>query len=195
MKIRGYRVELGEIAACLDRLPGIEASAAAVQTGSGGPSLVAYVVLRADARQKGLTAGDLREFLAPRLPDYMIPAAFISLTGLPVTANGKLDRSALPLPSAENTLPASGKGVRHHLPERPEGCFAQMVPDTFSAGVEGQLAELVASLVGRPVSAEEDFFLVGGHSLLGVQLLATLRTNSASNWLSANCFPRQPSPG
>lgn len=162
VKIRGYRVELGEIVACLDRFPGVEASAAAVQTSGDGPSLVAYVVLGADARQKGLTAGDLREFLAPRLPDYMIPSAFVSLVSLPVTAHGKLDRAALPPPSRENMLPDA---------DAPADAAAA----DSAAGVESQLAELVASLVGRPVSAEEDFFLVGGHSLLGVQLLSRIK--------------------
>jgi amino acid adenylation domain-containing protein len=162
VKIRGYRVELGEIVACLDRFPGVDASATAVQTTGDGPNLVAYVVLSADARQRRLTANDLREFLAPRLPDYMIPATFVSLASLPVTPNGKLDRSALPPPSRENMLPDRDSA-------------AETTWAGSAAGVEGQLAELVASLVGRPVSLGEDFFLVGGHSLLGVQLLSRIK--------------------
>ena len=74
MKIRGYRIEPGEIVACLDRYPGVEASAVTALDSDAGPLLVAYVVTADGAK---LTATDLREFLAPRLPDYMIPAQFV----------------------------------------------------------------------------------------------------------------------
>ncbi len=162
VKIRGYRVELREIVTWLDRFPGIMASAAALQNTADGPVLVAYVVLTADARQNDLAASDLRAFLASRLPDYMVPAAFVSLAALPVTPNGKLDRAALPPPTKDNMLPEATAPATEPAPNR-------------AAGIEAQLAEMVASLVGRPVSHEEDFFLVGGHSMLGVQLLSRIR--------------------
>ena len=105
VKVRGYRVELGEIAACLDRCPGIESCVVTVRATSDVPALIAYVVPAPDGNGKNLTANDLQEFLAPRLPDYMIPASFVRIADLPVTANGKLDRSALPAPTADNVLP------------------------------------------------------------------------------------------
>src|SRR5206468_2776742 len=89
VKIRGYRIEPGEIVACLDRYPGVEASAVAVHENGGGPALLAYIVACHDAR---LTAADLRRHLAARLPDYMIPAAFVAMGSFPLTPNGKLDK-------------------------------------------------------------------------------------------------------
>src|SRR6202044_1176696 len=97
VKIRGYRIELGEIVSCLDRFLGVEASAGVVrEDGGGGLQLVAYVVVAPEAK---VTAVDLRDFLAARLPDYMIPATFVAMKSLPITPNGKLDKSALPVPA------------------------------------------------------------------------------------------------
>jgi amino acid adenylation domain-containing protein len=159
VKIRGYRIELGEIVACLNRYPGIEASTVLVSdVAAGGPSLVAYVVPAADAR---LAESELRQFLAAKLPDYMLPAFFISIHALPVMANGKLDKSALPAPCADNLLP---KAAIVNGPLRQ--CSA----------VEEQIAELVASLMSRPsIGPDENFFMAGGHSMFGVQLVARIR--------------------
>ncbi|HEX4052974.1 MAG TPA: amino acid adenylation domain-containing protein [Tepidisphaeraceae bacterium] len=157
VKIRGYRVELGEIVACLDRYPGIEASAAVVCDTADGPILVAYVVA---ARNVRLTASDLREFLATRLPDYMIPARYVTISTLPMTANGKLDKSALPAPTADNVL-------------RNRDTAAAPSPDD---GLQAKIAAMVASLLGQPaVAIDDNFFMLGGHSMLGVQLVARLR--------------------
>ncbi|MFY9720446.1 MAG: amino acid adenylation domain-containing protein, partial [Candidatus Cybelea sp.] len=105
VKIRGYRVELGEIVACLNRYPSVESSAVIVSDAyAGGPALVAYVVPSAGAR---LTESELRAYLATKLPDYMIPTCFALMSALPVTTNGKLDKSALPAPGADNHLPAA----------------------------------------------------------------------------------------
>jgi acyl-CoA synthetase (AMP-forming)/AMP-acid ligase II/acyl carrier protein len=160
VKIRGYRVELGEIIASLDRHLGVEASAVIVRDGdASGPLLVAYVVPAKDAR---LVAADLRDFLAVRLPDYMIPAHFIAIESLPMTANGKLDKAALPAPSAANLLPMSA-GVSNATTSRPQG-------------LEPRIAAIVAALLGQPTVAREDnFFMLGGHSMLGVQLVARIR--------------------
>lgn len=156
VKIRGYRIELGEVAACLNRHPKIAASTVVLTQGaSGEPSLVAYVVPSADAK---LTDRQLRQYLAAELPDYMIPSWFVSVRELPVMASGKLDKAALPAPSAENILPTvtATNGELH--------------------GVEEQIADLVASLMNRPsIGADENFFLVGGHSMFGVQLVARIR--------------------
>jgi amino acid adenylation domain-containing protein len=164
VKIRGYRIELGEIVACLDRCPGIEACAVTACDANGdGSVLVAYVVSAPGTR---LTASTLREFLAARLPDYMIPAHYVRLTALPVTANGKLDRSALPAPAPDNLLPSR---------------TSETAPPAAVAGSSGdryqhQIAEVVASLLGEStIGAEENFFLIGGHSMFGVQLVARIR--------------------
>jgi amino acid adenylation domain-containing protein len=159
VKIRGYRIELAEIVTWLNRYPGIEASTVLVSdVAAAGPSLVAYVVPAADAH---LTESELREFLAAKLPDYMIPAYVVSIHALPVMVNGKLDKSALPAPRLDNLLPK-----------------AATVTDAQSQGspVEEQIAALVASLMGRPsIGPDENFFMAGGHSMFGVQLVARIR--------------------
>lgn len=159
VKIRGYRVELGEIIACLNRYPGIEASTVLVSgVAAGGPALIAYVVPAADAH---LGESGLREFLAAKLPDYMIPAYFVSIRALPVMANGKLDKSALPAPCTANLLPRAATV---------NGSSGQC------GAVEKQIAKFVASLMGQPsIGPDEDFFMAGGHSMFAVQLVAWIR--------------------
>lgn len=166
VKIRGYRVELGEIVSSLDRCPGIEACAAMVRDGDNGDDgrqLVAYVVVARDAQ---LTASALRAFLASRLPDYMVPSHFVTVNALPITANGKLDKAALPAPSANNLLPN----------REPDGVSPVAVASSSGAGYQQQIAALVASLLGQPsVGLNDNFFLLGGHSMLGVQLVARIK--------------------
>jgi amino acid adenylation domain-containing protein len=159
VKIRGYRIELGEIISCLDRFLELEASAVIARDDAGtGPELVAYVVLTPGAK---VTSVDLREFLAARLPDYMIPSKFVAMPALPITANGKLDKAALPVPGAQNLLP----GVKAPLAEAPPG-----------SAIEQRLTALVTSLLGNSSCGREDnFFMAGGHSMLGVQLVARIR--------------------
>ena len=158
IKIRGYRIEPGEIVARLDSYPGVEASALAVTTSAAGPALIAYVVPGWDTQ---LNAGDLREFLAARLPDYMIPMAFVKVAALPMTANGKLDKAALPAPTSENLIPN-----RSAVASAGEG----------AGSVPAKIAALVASLLNAPsVAVDDNFFMIGGHSMLGVQLVARIR--------------------
>jgi amino acid adenylation domain-containing protein len=167
VKIRGYRVELGEVVAWLDRYPHVEASAVVARQATAhgaaaaeGLLLVAYVVA---ARNVHLTASEVRAFLAARLPDYMIPAQFVRLAALPVTANGKLDKSALPAPTADTLLPN----------RPPEDAAPATVPGD---GPQQQIAALVASLLSRPsIELDENFFLAGGHSMLGAQLVARIK--------------------
>lgn len=159
VKIRGYRIEPNEIVTCLNRFPDVEVSAVSVSdVGEAGPSLVAYVVPRPDAQ---LASSALREFLATQLPDYMVPGFFVPLSTLPMTLNGKLDKSALPAPTADLLLPARA-------------------PENDAAGLpnalQEQLAALVASLLGQPsIDPHENFFMAGGHSVLAVQLVARIR--------------------
>jgi amino acid adenylation domain-containing protein len=171
VKIRGYRIELGEIAAWLDRCPGVAACAVVArdpeQGGDGafadGPLLVAYVVPARDAQ---LTATGLREFLAQRLPDYMIPARFVAIAALPTTTNGKLNKSALPAPAANNLL---SDQVSERTPSEAAGSLSS------DNDLVQQVATLVASLVGQTsVDTEANFFMIGGHSMLGAQLVAQI---------------------
>jgi hypothetical protein len=153
VKIRGYRVELDEISSVLDTHPAVKASAVVVAgEGVEDKRLVAYMVL---APEVELTATVFREFLQTRVPDYMIPAVFVRVGALPLTTNGKVDRAALPAPNG-NVL-AEEEYVE---------------PRTL---VEQRLAELIAPLLKvERVGANDNFFLLGGHSLLGTQLLTRI---------------------
>jgi amino acid adenylation domain-containing protein len=156
VKVRGNRIELAEISANLNRHPGVESSAVTVTAAGDSEALVAYVVPAPDAR---LTTTELREFLAERLPDYMLPDEFVRMSAVPLTASGKLDKAVLPSPSDANRLQdrldANG------------GAAEEM---------QTRIAALVASLLEQPsVGYDDNFFLIGGHSMLGVQLVAQIR--------------------
>ena len=152
VKLRGYRIELDEIAAALNTHPAVSVSAAALRDDDGKEKqLLAYIVAQSDPSPR-----DLQEFLLERLPGYMVPSAFVRLDNLPLTANGKVDRAALPAPAADNMLM-----------ER------TLVP---SSAVEIRLAGVIAGLLKIPeVGLDDDFFLLGGHSLLGTQLIGRIR--------------------
>jgi amino acid adenylation domain-containing protein len=159
VKIRGYRIEPGEIVAALNACDDVEASAVVVSDVLGsGPVLVAYVVLVSGA---AVTASELRDFLETRLPDYMIPALFVSIPELPMMLSGKIDKSALPPPRVDKPLshktsPADNAHKKNDL--------------------EDLVSALVASMLGRAsIGPEENFFMVGGHSMLGAELVARIR--------------------
>ncbi|MBV8147791.1 MAG: non-ribosomal peptide synthetase, partial [Candidatus Eremiobacteraeota bacterium] len=155
VKIRGNRVELGEIEACLGGCSEIAASAVSASVAAGGPVLIAHLVITPGAH---LTESQAREYVAAKLPDYMVPAFFVSIPSLPLMANGKLDKTALPAPNADNLLPGASRGN-----------------ERLSA-LERQLAGLVASLMSRPsIGPDENLFMIGGHSMFGVQLVARIR--------------------
>lgn len=150
VKVRGHRVEPGEIAAALNLLPEVAASAVMLRDGA----LIAYVVPAPDA---SLAVVALRAPLAEALPDYMIPSRFVALDALPLTANGKLDVEALPDPAT------------HALAEAPAG----RAPTTPT---ERRLLDIVSGVVGRSdIGVDDDFFLIGGHSLLGTQVVVRAR--------------------
>jgi amino acid adenylation domain-containing protein len=152
VKIRGYRVELDEISSVLDTHPEVRASAVTVAGSGEGKRLIAYLVLDRGAQP---TANQFREFLQRQVPDYMIPAVFVRVSALPLTTNGKVDRAALPAPNG-NTLPEE----------------AYIAPRNV---IEQRLAELIAPLLHvERVGANDNFFLLGGHSLLGTQLLTRI---------------------
>ncbi|MBB5803971.1 amino acid adenylation domain-containing protein/non-ribosomal peptide synthase protein (TIGR01720 family) [Saccharothrix ecbatanensis] len=143
VKIRGFRVEPGEIEALLRRQPGVEH--AVVVARDEPKRLVAYVV--------GETSG-LREHLAARLPDYLVPSAFVALDAFPLTPNGKLDRAALPAPVVGTVA---------------EGYVEPRTP------AERRVAEVWSDVLGVPhVGALDDFFALGGDSILAVRALSRL---------------------
>jgi len=152
VKIRGYRVEPSEIATVLGQHAAVRTSVViAREDARGEKELVAYLVLAPGAE---LNAGELRDHLRKRLPDYMVPAEFVSIESVPVTANGKLDRAALP----------SSSGNRHSE--------AYVGPRT---AVEEELVKILAPLLKlERVGVNDNFFLLGGHSLLGTQLIARI---------------------
>jgi amino acid adenylation domain-containing protein len=158
IKIRGYRIEPNEIVSILNTHPAVQASAVtAREDGTGNLRLLAYVVMHQG--QDSPAAGELRDLLRARLPDYMVPAGFLQLPDLPLTPNGKLDRDALPAPDDSNTLPDEN----------------YVSPRTV---LEERLSLLVAELLGVDrVGINDNFFLIGGHSLFGTQLIARIRGN------------------
>ena len=155
VKVRGFRVEPNEVTATLNEHPHIQQSVVvAREVAPGDTRLIAYFVA---VPQSHPTLGELRDFLGARLPDFMVPATFVRLEKLPLTANGKVDRMSLPAPEDTNTLRDS----------------AYTAPRT---DMEKTVAGILERLLGlEHVDVEENFFSLGGHSLLGAQLVARLR--------------------
>jgi amino acid adenylation domain-containing protein len=154
VQIHGNRVELGEISATLHRHPAVRSSVVVVDEYLPEERrLIAYVVTTEGRRPD---SEQLRAHLAQQLPNYMVPAAFVCLKELPLTPNGKVDRAALPAPNAANTAQPPD-------PVRPENELEQVV--------ETVVAELLD--LDR-VGVDENFFLLGGHSLLGAQLVTRI---------------------
>jgi amino acid adenylation domain-containing protein len=155
VKVRGFRVEPIEVTATLDAHPCVQQSVVvAREVAPSDARLIGYLVL---APESHLTLSDLRAFLRARLPDYMVPAIFVRLEKLPLTANGKVDRMSLPAPDESNTL-------REDAYAAPRTEMEKTV-----AGILERLLKL------EHVDVEENFFSLGGHSLLGAQLIARLR--------------------
>jgi len=154
-KIRGNRIELDEIVSVLHRHEGVAFNVVvASQDPVQEKHLIAYVLVTEGA---SLTSRELQEFAATALPSYMIPSKFVRLSGLPLSTNGKIDRHALPLPTEQNVLPEA----------------ASREP---KSDLEAALLALVRELLKTDdVGVEDDFFLVGGHSLLGTQLVLRAR--------------------
>jgi amino acid adenylation domain-containing protein len=148
-QIHGYRVEPDEIVSALNRHSGVAASAVVARGEGSSKSLVAYVVPRENA---GLSASGLREFLSANLPHYMVPSTFVKMPALPSNSNGKLDRGALPAPSRENRFEDAG----YRAPSTP---------------TEELLVQILAAVLGMDrVGADDNFFLLGFHSLLATQV-------------------------
>ncbi|MFI5801332.1 amino acid adenylation domain-containing protein [Streptomyces sp. NPDC051561] len=155
VKLRGYRIEPGEIESALTVLPGIAQAAVVVREDRPGDQrLVAYLV--PDAGETPPAQRELAAQLAGTLPGHMVPSAFVTLECLPLTPNGKLDRRALPKPTADTTARA---------PRTP---------------VETRLCALFAEVLGvESVGIDDHFFRLGGHSLLATRLIGRIRTRVA----------------
>ncbi|HTQ81310.1 MAG TPA: condensation domain-containing protein, partial [Thermoanaerobaculia bacterium] len=153
VKVRGYRIELGEIEVVLSRQPGVrEAVVLAREDEPGDQRLVAYVVAAEGAAAP--VPSELRDALRQALPEYMVPGAFVLLDSLPVTANGKLDREALPAPQW--------------------GAAAAF--EAARTEAEKILAGIWTDVLGVPrVGREDSFFELGGHSLLATQMVSRVR--------------------
>lgn len=151
IKIRGYRIEPDEIISRLNQHPAVQISVVvAREDASGEKRLIAYIV---PTSGRPVTARSLRETLMLYLPNYMVPALFVRLPALPMTPNGKVDRAALPAPDTTNTL-RDGDIV---LPGTP---------------TEQRLAEIMAPLLDlEQIGIDDNFFMLGGHSLLGTQII------------------------
>ncbi|MEW6733472.1 MAG: amino acid adenylation domain-containing protein [Acidobacteriota bacterium] len=152
VKVRGFRIELGEIESVIAQHPAVRESIVLMREDQpGNKRLIAYLVLKAETL---ITSAQLREYLKQRMPDYMLPSGYVVLEQLPLTANGKIDRRALP------------------APESAEPALLEQIPDS-------PIAEIVAAvwaevLAVEQVGAEDNFFELGGHSLLATQVTSRL---------------------
>ncbi|MFG6568564.1 MupA/Atu3671 family FMN-dependent luciferase-like monooxygenase [Sulfitobacter sp. 1A13679] len=150
VKIRGHRIELGEVEARLAELPGVRQAVAVLRedAGQGGAQLIGYVVA-----EKTVDSDAARRQLAAHLPDIMVPQAIVTLSAMPLTPNKKIDRKALPAPSRQSA-PA---------PAAPEA-------ETPAGGSQAAIAQVWSALLGLgDIRGEDNFFALGGHSLLAVQ--------------------------
>ena len=168
VKLRGFRIELGEIEAVLDSHHDVSGAVAVVREDSPGDQrLVAYVV---SAVERTVDSEQLRRLCKTRLPPFMVPSAFVSLDAFPVTANGKLDRSALPAPDGS----------------RPDLERTYAAPET---PVEQSLASIWSEILGvERIGLDDDFFDLGGHSLLAVKMLSRVQESFDLNLLLHNVF-------
>lgn len=156
VKVRGFRIELGEIETVLSQHPGLrEAVVVAREHSSGGKRLIAYVIAREELPP---TPSEMRDYLRRTLPEYMLPASFVVLDGLPLTATGKVDRNALPEPEQA----------------RPQLAQVYVAPQT---AVEEVLCGMFSEVLQvEPVGVRDSFFELGGHSLLATQISSRVRS-------------------
>lgn len=153
VKIRGFRVELGEIEASLNRHDAVREAVVVARAGeSGTRRLVAYVVFEAEE----VANSELRSYLQQRLPHYMVPSQFVSLTELPLTANGKVDRRALPDPETESTTVDK------------DFCSPRTPTEEMLANVWSEVLRVA------PVGIHNSFFDLGGESILAIKLVSRI---------------------
>ena len=159
VKIRGHRIELGEIQAGVLKHPGVrDAVVNAIDNGSGGKELALYWV----ARETSPTVNELREFLLSALPDYMVPTAFVQLEKIPVNANGKADVKALPTPSRQRD-------------ERNEFIAPRTPVEVLLTGLWSEVLHV------ERVGVHDNFFELGGHSLAAIAMLSRIKRECGVN--------------
>ncbi len=160
IKLRGFRIELGEIETLVSNMEGIRQAVVITREDTPGDGrLVAYVVLQDHA---SITSNDVLAKLKTKLPDYMVPSSCMVLETIPLTPNGKVDRKALPKPTGE----------------RSEGSSAYVAPRTDQ---ERKLTAIWEQLLGvSPLGIQDDFFEVGGHSLLAVRLVSEIEVQTGT---------------
>ncbi len=161
VKVRGFRIELGEIEALLASHPAVWESVVVVREDEPGDKrLVAYVVLNTEQFPK---AAELRQFLKAKLPEYMVPSAFVVLESLPLTSNGKVDRRALRAPDLYSDA-CGGLRLRTDKYVAPRNTIEEL------------LAQIWAQVLKvEQVGVDDNFFTLGGHSLLATQLVSRIR--------------------
>jgi acyl carrier protein len=154
IKIRGFRIEPNEIVVALNKHPAVQSCAVKVVDHFEDKKLVAYIV---PTENRSPSASDLLTFVRGLLPEYMAPTMFVRCDALPMTINGKLDRNALPDPVASNVL-------------------RDTALDSPQTEHQRQLLSILKKLLKiQDVSLGDNFFLLGGHSLLGAQLIAEVK--------------------
>ena len=161
VKIRGFRIELGEIEACLRLQPGVREAVVVAAEAVSGQQLIAYVVLTPDQAPQQAALDALRQQLQASLPDYMVPSQWCALTQLPLMPNGKLDRQALPAPSAVGQRPFRA----------PQTALEQALTEIWQQVLQ----------VER-VGLDDNFFELGGDSILSLQLVARCRALKAQGF-------------
>ncbi|MEB3282826.1 MAG: amino acid adenylation domain-containing protein [Lyngbya sp.] len=160
VKLRGFRIELGEIEAILKRHPQVQQAVVVVNSKAEEKRLLAYIV---SSENSELTVTKLRKFLEDKLPSYMIPSGFLILDALPLTPNGKIDRRALPIPEQI----------------RPQLEATYVMPKTEIEKTIAQIWQKVLNL--ENIGIHDNFFDLGGHSLLMVRVHSQLRTAFSSD--------------
>ena len=159
VKIRGFRVETGEIESMLNQHPAIKTAIVVAREDTGQTKrLIAYYLVQEESESKDKTyAEDLRAFLSGKLPEYMVPAAFVELEEIPYTPNGKIDTHALPVPD----------DIRSSMKTQ------YVAPET---DMEKDLAEIIQEILGhKKVGVNDNFFELGGDSILSIQVIAKAR--------------------
>jgi amino acid adenylation domain-containing protein len=171
VKIRGHRVELGEIEARLSEHPDVRESVVLFrELKNGEKTLVAYVIPHEGQKP---TAEQLRQYAQKRLPDFMVPGRVMFMSAFPQTPNKKIDRNALPSPEID----APEKGNREEQPATP---------------IEDVLADLWKEMLGlKSLGRDDNFFELGGHSMLAMQLVAKVRKHFKVDFRLKNLFERQ----
>lgn len=160
LKVRGFRIEPGEVEAALARLDDVaRAAAGTVEVVAGAPVLVGWVQLTPAAAAAGATTAQLREQLLERLPDWLVPGVLVLVDVMPETTAGKVDRARLPLPQ---------EGLD-------DGGAPPVTP------TEVHVAAIWQDLLGRPVGTDQSFFALGGQSLLAARMVARVRDELAAD--------------